>query len=323
MTFKASAWIAWALCALAAPLQAAQPGCPGGTYRMIVPAAPGGTTDIVARLVATHLSERLAAPVVVENKAGAGGTIGAAQAAAAKPDGCTMLMGNVGPNAINYALYRQLSYRPEDLLPVIQVFAVPNVLVVHPSVPARTVRELVDLARSRPGELALASSGTGQSTHLSGEMFRAMTGIDVIHVPYKGNAPAVADLLAGQVKMMFDNVAVSLPFIKEGKLRALGVTSSQRVAELPEVPTLAESGLPGFDVVAWFGLFYPAGTDDAHVQALHRETAAILQRDDVRRQIARWSGVPGGEPPAEFQRYVQAEIAKWGKVVEDAGIRAD
>ncbi|MBO9355949.1 tripartite tricarboxylate transporter substrate binding protein [Bordetella petrii] len=310
----------WAVAAMGAVLAAgtAAAQCPGGVQRMVVPAAAGGTTDLVARLIATRLAARQNAPVVVENKAGAGGTIGAAQVAAAKPDGCTMLMGNIGPNAINYSLHRSLAYAPADLIPVTDVFAVPNVLVVNPGVPADSVAQLVELARRQPGKLALANSGTGQSTHMTGEMFRLQTGIDVIQVPYKGNAPAVADLLAGQVQMMFDNVAVSLPHIKAGKLRALAVTSARRVEALPDVPTLAESGLAGFDVAAWFGLFCPAGTDAQRVAELQREVAAILQEPAVRRQIADWSGVPGGRTPAEFGRYVESEIGKWREVVRSA-----
>ncbi|WP_415788085.1 Bug family tripartite tricarboxylate transporter substrate binding protein, partial [Bordetella tumulicola] len=286
------------------------------------PAAAGGTTDLVGRLIATKLSVRLDEPVVVENKAGAGGTIGAAQVAAAKPDGCTMLMGNVGPNAINYSLHKKLAYVPADLIPVTDVFAVPNVLVVNPGVPAASVAQLIELARSQPGRLALANSGTGQSTHMTAEMFRLQTGVDVIQVPYKGNAPAVADLLAGQVQMMFDNVAVSLPHIKAGKLRALAVSSAQRVEALPDVPTLSESGLKGFDVSAWFGLFYPAGTDAGQVESLHRDVVAILQDPVVRRQISNWSGVPGGRSPADFGRYVESEIDKWREVVRSAHLAA-
>ena len=305
------------------PVQATMPECPGGLYRMVVPAAAGGTTDLVGRLVATRLGERIGASVVVENRAGGGGTIGAAHVASAKPDGCTMLMGNIGPNAINYALNKNLSYGPADLQPVIRVFSVPNVLVVNPSVSARSVSELIDLAKSQPGRLALANSGVGQSTHMTGEMFRLAAGVDVISVPYKGNAPAVADLIGGQVHMMFDNVAVSLPHIQSGKLVALAVTSRQRVSGLPEVPTMEEAGLKGFDVAAWFGLFYPSGTDRTYVESLNEHVAAILQDDTVKQQIAAWSGIQGGESVAEFSRYVEGDIAKWAEIVEAADLSID
>lgn len=307
-------------CTAAMAQPAAMPACPGTSMRMVVPAAPGGTTDLVGRLVANHLARRAGTSVVVENKAGGGGTIGASGVAHARPDGCTVLMGNVGSNAINYALNKKLNYGPQDFAPVTQVFAVPNVLVVNPGVAAQDVKSLIRLAREKPGTLALANSGVGQSTHMTAELFRMETGIDVITVPYKGNAPAVADLLAGQVQMMFDNAAVSLPHIQAGKLRALAVTSAKRVEGLPGVPTMAEAGMEGFDVVAWFGLFYPARTPAAHVAWLQSEVAEILKQADVCRQIAEWSGEPGGEPAAAFQRYVDQEVRQWQKVVDTAGI---
>ncbi|MDM9560861.1 Bug family tripartite tricarboxylate transporter substrate binding protein [Bordetella petrii] len=308
------------LAGMGAAQASGMPACQGGGLRMVVPAAPGGTTDLVARLIADHLARRSGFPVVVENRAGGGGTIGAANVARAQADGCTVLMGNIGSNAINYALNKTLSYGPRDFAPVTQVFAVPNVLVVNPAVSATDVQSLIRLAKDRPGKLALANSGLGQSTHMTGELFRIRTGIDVITVPYKGNAPAVADLLAGQVHMMFDNVAVSQPHIQAGKLRALAVTSTRRVSALPDVPTMAEAGMEGFDVVAWFGLFYPAHTPPAHVRWLQSEIAGILQQDAVQQQIAEWGGEVGGELPDAFQRYVDKEVAQWQSVVDQAGI---
>lgn len=296
------------------------PPCQSSSLRMVVPAAPGGTTDLVGRLIANHLTRRSGLTVIVDNRAGGGGTIGASQVAHAKPDGCTVLMGNVGSNAINFSLIKKLNYGPKDLVPVTQVFAVPNVLVVNPAVPAKDVKSLIQLAKSKPGSLALANSGIGQSTHMTAELFRMETGIDVITVPYKGNAPAVADLLAGQVQMMFDNVAVSQPHVLAGKLRALAVTSAKRVAALPDVPTMAEAGMEGFNVVAWFGLFYPAGTSADHVNWLQQEVAEVLKQDDVKKQIADWSGEIGGETPEEFKRYVNKEVAQWQTVVDKAGV---
>ena len=298
----------------------AAPPCQSSSLRMVVPAAPGGTTDLVARLIANHLSRRSGMTVVVDNRAGGGGTIGASQVAHAKPDGCTALMGNVGSNAINYSLIKTLNYGPKDLVPVTQVFAVPNVLVVNPSVAANDVKSLIQLAKDKPGTLALANSGIGQSTHMTAELFRMETGIDVITVPYKGNAPAVADLLAGQVQMMFDNVAVSQPRILAGKLRALAVTSAKRVPALPDVPTMAEAGMEGFNVVAWFGLFYPAETSTDHVNWLQQEVAEILKQDDVKTKIAEWSGEVGGDTPEQFKRYVNKEVAQWQTVVDRTGI---
>lgn len=290
---------------------------------MVVPAAPGGTTDLVGRLIANHLTRRSGLPVVVDNKAGGGGTIGASHVAHAKPDGCTALMGNVGSNAINYALNKKLNYGAQDFAPVTQVFAVPNVLVVHPAVPANDVKSLIRLAKNKPGTLALANSGLGQSTHMTAELFRMEADIEVITVPYKGNAPAVADLLAGQVQMMFDNVAVSQPHILAGKLRPLAVTSAKRVPALPDVPTMAEAGMEGFNVVAWFGMFYPARTSAEHVKWLQSEVAEILKQDAVKQQITDWSGEIGGDKPVQFQRYVNQEVAQWQKVVDKAGITLD
>lgn len=308
------------LSAGSAMASALMPPCQNTGLRMVVPAAPGGTTDLIGRLIANHLTRRSGLPVVVDNKAGGGGTIGASNVAHAKADGCTVLMGNVGSNAINYSLNKKLNYGPQDFAPVTEVFAVPNVLVVNPAVPAKDVKELIRLAKDKPGTLALANSGVGQSTHMTAELFRMETGIDVITVPYKGNAPAVSDLLGGQVQMMFDNVAVSQPHILAGKLRALAVTSSKRVAALPDVPTMAEAGMNGFNVVAWFGLFYPARTSSDHVTWLQTEVADILKQDDVKKQIAEWSGEMGGGTPEAFQRYVNKEVAQWQKVVEKAGI---
>ena len=308
------------LSAGSAMASALMPPCQNTGLRMVVPAAPGGTTDLIGRLIANHLTRRSGLPVVVDNKAGGGGTIGASNVAHAKADGCTVLMGNVGSNAINYSLNKKLNYGPQDFAPVTEVFAVPNVLVVNPAVPAKDVKELIRLAKDKPGTLALANSGVGQSTHMTAELFRMETGIDVITVPYKGNAPAVSDLLGGQVQMMFDNVAVSQPHILAGKLRALAVTSSKRVVALPDVPTMAEAGMNGFNVVAWFGLFYPARTSSDHVTWLQTEVADILKQDDVKKQIAEWSGEMGGGTPEAFQRYVNKEVAQWQKVVEKAGI---
>lgn len=308
------------LSAGSAMASALMPPCQNTGLRMVVPAAPGGTTDLIGRLIANHLTRRSGLPVVVDNKAGGGGTIGASNVAHAKADGCTVLMGNVGSNAINYSLNKKLNYGPQDFAPVTEVFAVPNVLVVNPAVPAKDVKELIRLAKDKPGTLALANSGVGQSTHMTAELFRMETGIDVITVPYKGNAPAVSDLLGGQVQMMFDNVAVSQPHILAGKLRALAVTSSKRVAALPDVPTMAEAGMNGFNVVAWFGLFYPARTSSDHVTWLQTEVADILKQDEVKKQIAEWSGEMGGDTPEAFQRYVNKEVAQWQKVVEKAGI---
>ncbi|MDR3382699.1 Bug family tripartite tricarboxylate transporter substrate binding protein [Cupriavidus basilensis] len=305
---------------LAATGGAAAADYPDKPVRLIVPAAAGGTTDIASRLVGKRLSELLGQPVVVENRAGAAGIVGVQALRQAAPDGYTLMMGNIGPNAINYGLYKQLPYRAEDFAPITMVVSVPNVLVVNAKVPARNVAELVALAKSQPGKLSFASSGTGQSVHLSGELFKKRTGIDIIHVPYKGAAPAVADLVAGQVTMMVDNLPSSLPHIQAGKLRALAVTSATRVAELPDVPTMKEAGLDDFQVTAWFGLVAPAGTPAAVVSRLQKTVAGILAEPEVKTRLADLGGVPGGDTPEHFARFIDAERVRWAKVVKDTGI---
>ena len=293
---------------------------PSKPLKIIVPAAPGGTTDIASRLVAKRMAEVMGQPVVVENKAGGGGIIGSQALKQSAPDGYTLIMGNIGPNAINFGLYKQLPYRAEDFAPITLVVSVPNVLVVHPDVPAKSVKELVALAKSQPGKLSFASSGTGQSVHLSGEMFKLKTGTDIIHVPYKGAGPAVADLMAGQVTMMIDNLPSSLPHIQSGKLRALAVTSKDRVAELPDVPSLRELGFEDFQVTAWFGLMAPAGIP-ADVQKKATATLmAVLAKPEVREKIQGVGIDLDVEDSATLAKTIDAEIKKWGGWVKSAGI---
>ncbi|WP_454727370.1 MULTISPECIES: Bug family tripartite tricarboxylate transporter substrate binding protein [Cupriavidus] len=300
--------------------QEARAAWPDKPMRLIVPAAAGGTTDIASRLVGKRLGEVLGQPVVVENRAGGAGIIGAQALRQAAPDGYTLMMGNIGPNAINYGLYKQLSYRAEDFAPVTLVVSVPNVLVVNPKVPAKSVAELVALAKAQPGKLSFASSGTGQSVHLSGELFKKRAGIDIIHVPYKGAAPAVADLVAGQVTMMVDNLPSSMAQIQAGKLRPLAVTSATRVPELPDVPTMKEAGFDDFQVTAWFGLVAPAGTPPALVSRLQKTVAAILAEPEVKTRLAELGGAPGGDTPEHFAAFINAERVRWARVVKDTGI---
>ena len=252
--------------ALAGPAQAAWPERP---ITLIIPASPGGTTDIAARLIADKLAARLGQQVIVENRAGAAGIIGAQALARAKPDGYTLLMGNIGPNAINYALYRTLPYQAADFAPVTRVISVPNVLVVNAASPVRNVADLLADARREPGRISFGSSGSGQSPHLSAELFKQRAGIQGTHVPYKGAGPAVAALLGQQFTFMIDNLPSSMPYIQSGKLRALAVTSDQRLAELPDVPTMAEAGVKNMVVTAWFGLVAPAGTPRPIIDTLY------------------------------------------------------
>jgi tripartite-type tricarboxylate transporter receptor subunit TctC len=297
---------------------------PSQPIKMIVPFTAGGTTDILARTIGQKLSESLHQPVIVENRPGAGGNIGADAVAKAKPDGYTILMGTIGTQAINTSLYSKMPYdSARDFAPVTLVAIVPNVLMVHPSVPAKNVKELIALAKAKPGQLNFASSSTGGSPHLSGEMFKQMTGVDIVHVPYKGSAPAITDLLGGQVTLMFDNLPSGLPQVKAGKLRALGVTSARRSPAAPDIPTIAESGVPGYEVDSWFGILAPAGTPAEIVNKLNAEIVRILKLPDVNERLAEQGAQPVGDTPQHFAEHIRKETAKWAKVVKASGAKAD
>ena len=297
-----------------AALAAAWPERP---ITIIVPAAAGGTTDIAARVLAEKMGKDLGAPVVVENKGGGGGSIGTAQVARARPDGYTLLMGNIGPVAINFSLYRQLSYKESDLRGITNVISVPNILVVHEDSPVRSVGELVAQARTR--RLNVSTSGVGQSPHMSSEMFRQKAGIEVTLVPFPGAAPAVTALLGQQVDYMIDNLPSSMPHIKAGKFRALAITSATRSTQLPEVPTMAEAGVP-MQVTAWFGLLAPAGTPDAVVERIQQSARRAMQTPDVRQRFADLGGMPGGETPAEYDAFIAQERKSWAQIVKAAGL---
>src|SRR5690242_10886670 len=278
-----------------APVAAAD--YPTKPIRLVVPFPPGGTTDILARAVAQKLAETWNQQVIVDNRSGAGGNIGADLVAKAAPDGYTLVMGTVGTHAINPNLYGKMPYdHVKDFAPVILVAGVPNVLVVNPSVPAKTVQEFIAYAKANPGKLNFASSGSGTSIHLSGELFKVMTGVQMTHVPYKGSAPALTDLVGGQVQLMFDNLPSSLAFIKAGKLRALAVTSKTRAAALPDVPTIADF-VPGFEASSWFGLLAPAGTPPAVIAKINGEVAKWLATPEAREKLtAQGANVAGGTP---------------------------
>ncbi|MDR6729827.1 Bug family tripartite tricarboxylate transporter substrate binding protein [Delftia lacustris] len=298
----------------AAALAAAWPERP---ITIVVPAAAGGTTDIAARVLAEKMGKDLGTSVVVENKGGGGGSIGTAQVARARPDGYTLLMGNIGPVAINFSLYKQLSYKESDLRGITNVISVPNILVVHADSPVRSVRELVELARTR--RLNVSTSGVGQSPHMSSEMFRQKAGIEVTLVPFPGAAPAVTALLGQQVDYMIDNLPSSMPHIRSGKFRALAITSATRSAQLPEVPTMTEAGVP-MQVTAWFGLLAPAGTPDAVVERIQQSARRAMQTADVRQRFADLGGVPGGETPAEYDAFIAQERKSWAQIVKAAGL---
>ena len=301
----------------------AQQGYPARPVRLIVPSSPGGGTDITARLIAPKLSEYLGQQVVVENRPGAGTMIGGEAVARAAPDGYTLLMG-ISTLAINPAIYRKVPYDAlRDFVPVSQAVSLSNILVTHPSLPPRNVRELIAFARARPGQINYASAGVGTSPHLSMALFLSMTGLKMEHVPYKGSGPGVIDLVAGHVPVMMPNMLSALPHIKAGRLRAHGVTGVKRASGAPEIPTIAEAGVPGYEAVQWYGVLAPAGTSREIVAKLHGAVVRAVQNADVKARFLADGADPVGSSPEEFAAYIRAETAKWAKVVKDAGIRQE
>ena len=303
----------------------AQADYPNRAIRMVVPFAPGGTTDIFARILAEHMGTILGQQVIVDNKPGAGGNTGAAGVARAEPDGYTILMGTVGTQAINPFLYAKMPYDAEkDFLPVAFAAGVPNVLEVNPkNVKATTVKELIAEAKAAKQPLTMASSGNGTSIHLSGEMFQQMTGVKFVHVPYKGSGPMVNDLVGGQVDLSFDNLPSSIAQIRAGNLRPIAVTSAERSAALPDVPTIAESGVPGFDASSWFAIFAPAGTPKAIVDKLNAAANNSLGEAAVKQRYAEVGAQMSVMTPDQLGAFVKAEQAKWSKVVKDSGAKLD
>ena len=290
---------------------------------IVVTFTPGGAPDILARLIADRLAPAWNTQVIVDNRPGAGGNTGADFVAKALPDGTTIVVGTVGTHAINGALYPKMPYdMVKDFAPVTLLATTPNLLVVHNDVPAKSVAELIALGK-REGKMTFASAGSGTSIHVSGELFKTMTGIDMTHVPYKGRASAIPDLLGGRVTMMFDNMPSSLPLVKEGKLRALGVTSLKRSPAAPDIPTIAEQGLPGFEAVSWFALFAPTGTPRAVVDRLQAEVKKILVSPDVAKRLTDIGLDTVGSTPDELAAWQRAEIAKWAKVVKDSGAKPE
>lgn len=297
---------------------------PAKPIRLVVPAAPGGGADFLARIVGVKLGELVGQSVVVENRAGASGTIAADGTAKSAGDGYTVLMGQSTSIVIAPQLYPKLPYDTlRDLKPVTLVAEVPNVMVVHPSVPANTVKELIALAKAKPEMLNFGSSGNGAPSHLAGEMFKSATGTRLVHVPYKGAGPAVNALIAGEIQVMFAPIVAVLPQVKAGRLRALGVTSAKRSAAAPDLPTLAEAGLTGYEISSWFGLFVPVSTPAAVVDKLFKETTRVLKSPDVIERFAKEGAEPVGSTPADFNTYVRAEFVKYNKVIKDNGIKAD
>jgi tripartite-type tricarboxylate transporter receptor subunit TctC len=297
---------------------------PGKPIRFISPFAPGGGADITSRIIAQKLGPALNQQVLVDNRGGAGGNIGVDLAAKSPPDGYTLVLGTIGPIAINVSLYRKLPFDPvKDLLPVTQVANALNVLVVHPSLPAKTVKEVIAIAKARPGELSFGSSGPGATDHLAGELFKSLTGVNMVHVPYKGGAPAMLDLMAGQVQTVFSTVSTAIGAIKGGKVRAIAMTGEKRFELMPELPTIAEAGVPGFEVRNWYGVFVPAGTPREIVARLNAELAKVLQMADVKSKLLE-SGIEAlYSTPEQFAAYIQSETQRWAKVVKASGARAE
>ncbi|HYS51619.1 MAG TPA: tripartite tricarboxylate transporter substrate binding protein [Burkholderiales bacterium] len=325
MTRRCAALSLTATLAILAPHGAAAADAyPAKPVRFVVAFPPGGGTDIIARSIAHKLAERIAQQVVVDNRPGAGGNIGTDMVAKSAPDGYTLLMGSAGPLAINASLFGKMPFDPiKDLAPVTLAASTPNVLVVHPALRAATLKELIALAKARPGEINFASSGHGTPAHLAGELFNLMAGVKMVHVPYKGAAPALADLLGGQVQIMFSTMPPALPHVRDGKLRALAVTSAKRSPAAPELPTVDETALPGFEANTWHGVVVPAGTPGAIVARLNREIVAILHLPDVVERFSSQGAEALGSTPQEFAAYIKSETLKWAKVVRDSGAKAE
>jgi tripartite-type tricarboxylate transporter receptor subunit TctC len=314
-----------AACAVAAGSSFAQGTTwPQKPITYIVPFPPGGTTDILARTIALKLGPALGTTIVVENKPGAGGNIGSDFVAKAKPDGYTILGGTISSHAINPSIYKTMPYDAlKSFQPITLIGTNANVLVVSAGSPFKSVQDVIAAAKAKPGTISFASAGNGTSQHLSGELFKSLAGIQMEHVPYKGSGPAIQDVMAGHVPMMFDTTVVAAPHIQSGKLRALAVTSAKRVKSLPNVPTMVEAGVPGYDLVSWQGVFAPAGTPKDVVQRLNAELVKILKQPDVRERFESLGLEPVGNTPEEFAAFQKAEVAKWAKVVKDAKITAD
>ncbi|WP_442968128.1 Bug family tripartite tricarboxylate transporter substrate binding protein [Pseudorhodoferax sp.] len=292
---------------------------------LVVPFPPGGPTDAMARTLAAEMKDRLGQPMIVENRAGAGGNIGADFVARAPADGQTLLFGTSGPLAINASLYRKISYDPvKSFAPVIQVGHLPNILVVHPSVPAQNVKELIAYARAHPGKLSYASSGNGASSHLAGVLFNEKAGVDLQHIPYKGTGPALNDLLGGQVSASFTDVLTALPYVKTGKLRALGIATAQRSQALPELPTIAEQGVPGYDVSVFFGIVAPSGTPADRIAKLNKAFVEVLASPKVKELFAA-QGLENApdHAPAQLARFIAAQKSSWAGVVQQSGAQLD
>jgi len=313
-----------ALALLASAFNAhAEANWPTRTITLVVPGAAGGSTDIPARLLAQKLGQRLGQPVIVDNKPGAGGSLGASLVARAQPDGYTVLVGNSGSNAINYTAYKKLSYQPGDFAALTDMISFANVLVVPAKSPIQSLDALVAAAKAQPGKLSFSSAGVGQTTHLMGELFKERTGTDVVHIPYKGSAPGTMAIVTGETQFMFDNMTASLVHIKDGKLRPLAVTGDQREPDLPEVPTMTELGMRNFNQVGWMGFFVPAKTPPEVQKKLAENLQAVLHDPDIMRRYRALGGRPGGMPQADFAKLVADDQQTWGALIQSQQLQLD
>lgn len=310
--------------ALSAAISAAAADAyPSKTIRWVVPFTPGGAMDTMARTLGDKMSQSMKQPVVIENRPGAGGVVGSTTVAKSEPDGYTMMIVSIG-HAVNPSLYPKLAYDPiKDFEPVSLVGIVPNVLVVNPSVNANNVSELISLAKAQPGKMTFASAGSGTTIHLAGELFASMANVDILHVPYKGSAPAVTDLMGRQVDMMFDSVSSAKPYIDAGRLKPLAVTTTKRSSVLPNVPTVAEAGIKGYELSGWYAVFVPAKTPQSVVNRINEELVKALKQPDVKARFAQIGAEPVGSSPAELARYLKSETAKWSEIVRARNIKAD
>ena len=305
----------------ALPAQAQQ--YPAKPIRLIVPFVAGGSADVLSRVLAQRLTQQYSQQVVVENRPGSGGHVGAEAAARAAPDGYTIVFGTIGIHAA-YTIYSKLNYDPSrDLQPVSMYADVPNILVVHPSVPVKNVKEFIALAKSNPGRLNFGTAGSGSSTHMAGEWFKLYTGVNLTHVPYKGSAQAMQDLLGGQIELMFENLPTAIAQVRAGKIRSLGMTSRERSPSMPEVPTLAETGVPGFEATAWFTIAAPAKVPADIIRKLNADMNAFLKAPEMQQRWIDMGVVPLGGSPADAEKFFVVEREKWGKVIKAAGIRGD
>ena len=312
-----------AMALLAPAAFAADANYPNKSIRIVVPFPPGGIADVMSRVFGQKFTDAWNQPVVVENRTGAGGNIGAEVVAKSPPDGYTLVMGTIGTHAVNVSLFSKLPYDPvKDFAPVALVVEADGLLVLHPSVPVKTVKDLIALARARPGQLVYASAGNGTAGHLSGELFKTMSKTDLVHIPYKGNVPALTDVVGGQTSMLFATMPTAMPLARAGRLHALAVTGAQRNPAAPEVPAIAET-LPGFEVTNWIGIFAPVGTPPEIVAKLNAEIMRIMKLPEVQARLVTEGAKSRVNTPAEFGTFVRAEIVKWGKVIRDSGARVD